>query len=272
MKQILPALAALALAGCAATTQLADPREIAVEADVAPAGAMLSSSMKGLVSQTGPSYVTVIVHEARPPGGKAMDSLPNALTSGSGFVVDSAGHVITAAHVALRQGADVEARGADGRIYNGRVIIVRPENDMALIKLSGFKGTPVTPASNTCMRKGEPIFSLGKPHAQGDIARIGEVESMTFGRAVNYNGYGYPDAMVLKMSTKKGESGGPVFNSSGELTGMVVSTLSDGNGRPLNLAHAIPTAALAGFVCANTSCSPRWQALRAQVPSRCGGA
>jgi len=150
------------------------------------------------------------------------------------------------------------------------VIMVRPDNDMALIKLSGFTGTPVTPASNTCMHKGEPIFSLGKPHAQGDIARIGEVESMTFGRAVNYNGFGYPDAMVLKMSTKKGECGGPVFNSSGELTGMVVSTLSDGNGRPLNLAHAIPTAALAGFVCENTACSARWQALRSQAASRCG--
>jgi S1-C subfamily serine protease len=270
MKQILSALAALALAGCAATAQLAEPREIGVEADVAPAGAVLSPNMKGLVSQTGPSYVTVIVHEGKPPGGKAPDTLPDALTSGSGFVVDNAGHVVTAAHVALHQGADVEARGADGRIYNGHVIIVRPDNDMALIKLSGFTGTPVTPASNTCMRKGDPIFSLGKPHAQGDIARIGEVESMTFGRAVNYNGYGYPDAMVLKMSTKKGESGGPVFNSSGELTGMVVSTLSDGNGRPLNLAHAIPTAALAGFVCENTACSARWQALRSQAASRCG--
>ena len=199
-----------------------------------------------------------------------MDTLPDALTSGSGFVIDSAGHVVTAGHVALHQGADVEARGADGRIYNGHVIMVRPDNDMALIKLSGFTGIPVTPASNTCMHKGDPIFSLGKPHAQGDIARIGEVESMTFGRAVNYNGFGYPDAMVLKMSTKKGESGGPVFNSSGELTGMVVSTLSDGNGRPLNLAHAIPTAALAGFVCENTACSARWQALRSQAASRCG--
>ena len=49
MKQILPVLAALALAGCAATTQLADPREIAVEADVAPAGAVLSPNMKGLL-------------------------------------------------------------------------------------------------------------------------------------------------------------------------------------------------------------------------------
>ncbi len=53
---------------------------------------------------------------------------------------------------------------------------------------------------------------------------------------------------------------------------MVVSTLSDGNGRPLNLAHAIPTAALADFICQNTSCSARWRAVRAQGAGRCGGA
>ena len=171
MKQILPVLAALALAGCAATTQLADPREIAVEADVAPAGAVLSPNMKGLVSQTGPSYVTVIVHEARPPGGRAMDTLPDALTSGSGFVVDSAGHVVTAAHVALRQGADVEARGADGRIYNGRVITVRPENDMALIKLSGSKARrsrlPTTPACARASRSSRSASRMPRATLRG---------------------------------------------------------------------------------------------------------
>ena len=98
---------------------------------------------------------------------------------------------------------------------------------------------------------------------------------MTFGRAVNYNGYGYPDAMVLKMSTKKGESGGPVFNSSGELTGMVVSTLSDGNGRPLNLAHAISTAALADSADAKNTCEisigtdPRWDGVEATLRRAC---
>ncbi len=204
MKQVMAVMAALALAGCAATAQLSDPREISVEADATPAGAVLTPSMKGLVSQTGPSYVTVIVHEGKPPGGKSPDTLPEALTSGSGFVVDDAGHVVTAGHVALRQGADVEARGADGRIYNGHVLKVRPDNDVALIKLSGFAGTPVTPATSACMRKGEPIFSLGKPHAQGDIARIGQVELMSFGRAVNYNGFGYPDAMVLRNEHQKG--------------------------------------------------------------------
>jgi S1-C subfamily serine protease len=121
------------------------------------------------------------------------------------------------------------------------------------------------------MLMGEPVFSLGKPHAMGDTARLGQVESMSFGRAVSYADFGYPDAMVLKMSTRKGESGGPLFNSRGELTGMLVSTLSDGNGRPLNLAHAIPSPMVAKFICANGSCASNWKALARINASQCPG-
>jgi S1-C subfamily serine protease len=119
------------------------------------------------------------------------------------------------------------------------------------------------------LKPGDPIFSLGKPHAQGDTARFGQVEAMSFGRAVAYQGFGYPDAMVLKMDTKKGESGGPVFNEKGELVGMVVSTLSDGNGRPLNLAHAVPLPALAQFMCSEMNCTPQWTSLVSQETHSC---
>jgi S1-C subfamily serine protease len=195
--------------------------------------------------------------------------MPEALTSGSGFIVDTAGHVVSAAHVAVKTGNAVEARAANGKIYAGKVIATKPDNDMSLIRLQRFSGAPVRPAATTCLKPGEPVFSLGRPHAQGDTARIGQLEAMSFGRAVSYESYGYPDAMVLRLNTKKGESGGPVFNRQGELVGMVVSTLSDGNGRPLNLAHAIPLATIARFVCANTSCGGDWQAVAKQDPARC---
>jgi hypothetical protein len=60
-----------------------------------------------------------------------------------------------------------------------------------------------------------------------------------------------------------------VFNSQGELTAMLVSTLSDGNGRPLNLAHAISSPVIAKFLCANTRCSERWRALGRVEVARC---
>jgi S1-C subfamily serine protease len=193
-----------------------------------------------------------------------------ASAAGSGFIIDNNGTVITAAHVALREGSQVDARAPNGRIYSGRVVKIRPGNDVALIKLSGFSGAPVTPAARACMRRGEAVFSLGKPYPQSDVVRLGEVQSMTFGRGVHYRNYGYPDAMVLKLSTRRGESGGPVFNRDGELTGMVVSRLLDSAGKPLNLAHAIPAPALARFVCEATKCSKKWQSLMGQDISRCG--
>ncbi len=275
MRTALPVLFALLLAGCASMgggAQVEAPREISVEADATPAAQVLNSSMNGLVARTSPSYVNLIVHEGKKQQRDTFGEMPEALTSGSGFVIDGNGHVLTAAHVGVKLGTEVEAHSSDGRIYEGRVVAIQPDNDMSLVKLSNFTGSPVTPAASTCLKAGDPLFSLGRPHAQGDTARIGQLESMSFGRAVSYQGYGYPDAMVLRMNTRKGESGGPVFDANGDLVGMVVSTLSDGNGRPLNLAHAIPLSALAKFVCANTQCSERWQAVSKQNSSQCPAA
>jgi S1-C subfamily serine protease len=260
--------AILVLLGCSAT---ATPhRDILIDTSIIPAAAEFSTSIRGLLHQTEPSFVTLVVSGPKTSQlAQASDTPPEHLAAGSGFVIDGSGHIVTAAHVAMREGSEVDARGPDGRIYSGRVVKMRAGNDVALIKLSGFSGAPVTPAARACMRRGEAVFSLGKPYRNPDIARLGKVESMTFGRTVRYRNYGYPDAMVLKLSSRKGESGGPVFNREGELAGMVVSTISDGAGRPLNLAHAIPAPALARFVCEATKCSRKWQALLGQDISRC---
>lgn len=262
----LPVLAILA--ACSGGKALED-RVINVESDAIPTAATPTAQMSDLLRQTSPSYVTITIAEARRKGRPGEGDAGQAVTSGSGFIVDDVGHVMTAGHVAVKQGYTVTARGSDGRLYAGKVIAIRPTNDMALIAVRGLNGKPVEPASSPCMQRGAQVFSLGKPHAQGDTARIGQVESMSFGRAVSYNGFGYPDAMVLRMNTKKGESGGPVFNSAGQLTGMVVSTLSDGNGRPLNLAHAVPSSNLADFLCSQVQCSGRWRVLAGQSTQNC---
>jgi S1-C subfamily serine protease len=262
-------LAAIALVAC--TTNQAhrlDDRVINVETGAVPASVALSSSLAGLVADANPSYVTLIISE-QARGGRKDDKRSSAVTAGSGFLIDPSGYVLTAGHVAMEKGFTVSAKGPDGRIYSGNVVDVKPSHDMALIRLKGYTGTAVQPSDTACLRKGAAIFTLGKPHAQGDTARFGQVEAMSFGRAVAYQGFGYPDAMVLRMDTKKGESGGPVFNDRGELVGMVVSTLSDGNGRPLNLAHAVALPALAEFICSEMTCTATWEALAKQAAQSC---
>ncbi|HFB97561.1 MAG TPA: serine protease [Bryobacterales bacterium] len=194
--------------------------------------------------------------------------ISRGVSSGSGFVVDGAGHVITAGHVAVGPGFRVSARAADGRIHEGSVRAVLPDNDIGLVRLREAVGRPVVPAASPCLKPGQAVFSLGRPRGGGDTARIGSVKSMRFRRAVHYGRFGYPDAMILKMATRRGESGGPVFNENGELVGMVVSTLS-ANGRPLNLAHAIPLPPIARFYCSQTACGPRWRRLAATSIRSC---
>lgn len=268
---LLFSLVAFGLSACTASESVnLESRDIAVDQSAEPANAGTSSTIAHLLPATGPTYVTLTVSEverdaiATNPGTRK-----SAVTSGSGFIVDGSGYVMTAAHVAVQKGNLISARAANGRVYSGKVIGILPGNDMAIIKLRGYTGKAVSPSAPGCRSKGDLIYTLGRPHAQGDTARVGALESLHFGRAVAYGKFGYPDALVLQMGTQKGESGGPVFDANGRLIGMVVSTLSDANGRSINLAHAIPTPTLAGFLCSQTSCSGAWSALAAQPVDSC---
>ncbi len=261
------------LAGCVATDEPPldlESRTIAVEQNAVPAGADAVVSVGHLLPSTGPTYVTLTITKIN-----QFDSVQDqernkfAITSGSGFIVDPNGYVMTAAHVAHEKNYLVSARAANGRIYSGKVVAVDRGNDMALIKLRGYAGKSVTPADSACVPRNALVFSLGRPHAKGDTARLGSLEAMHFGRPVSYGRFGYPDALVVRMSTQKGESGGPLFNDNGLLVGMVVSTLSDQAGNPINLAHAMYVSSLAEFFCSKATCSDRWAALARSSPSNC---
>jgi S1-C subfamily serine protease len=267
-------ICALLLAGCAADPGAGldlESRSIAVEQNAVPtSGAGAAGSVQHLLPSTGPTYVTLTIARPDPSGGIAK--VDQAITSGSGYVVDPSGIILTAAHVGVSKGNSVSARAANGRVYSGKVVAILPANDIAVIKLIGFSGKAVVPAAPGCIAKGDLVYTLGKPHAQGDLARVGAFESRHFGRAVAYGKFGYPDALVLRMGTQKGESGGPLFDGNGRLIGMVVSTLADANGNSINLAHAIPSTALANFYCANAACSQSWTTLASKSVDECGGA
>ena len=262
-------LAAL-LAACATGQDLAlqgDSRDIALVVDAVSGGANGAESLTATIGRVSPSFVTLVI---RKPRDTARDGFGRAkgVASGSGFFLDAAGTVMTAGHVAVAPGLKASARAADGRVHDGKVTAVSTVPDIGLISFSGLKARPVTPAASPCLQKGEPVFSLGRPRRGRETARVGEIVSMRFGTPVRYGRFGYDDAMVVRMNTHRGESGGPLFNARGELVGMVVSTLSRG-GQPLRLAHAIPLPPLARFYCSVGQCSPRWRRLAAMRVSDC---
>jgi S1-C subfamily serine protease len=262
----------LLLASCAATNDGSldiESRDITLNESAEPTSAAGNDELRPVISSISPTYVglrVIKVDSSEPNVDKARGG---AITAGSGYIVDQSGIVMTAAHVSVEKGNDIDARAANGRIYSGKVIAINKTNDMAIIKLRGFSGKAVSPVSPGCVNKGAKVFTLGKPQAQGDLARIGSLQDRHFGRAVRYGKFGYPDALVLHMGTQKGESGGPVFDANGKLIGMVVSTLSDAAGNSINLAHAIPSTALAQFLCSNTQCSSAWASLATRNVDEC---
>ena len=267
-------LAAAILAGCTAGSDI-ESRDFLIQqnSSLAPVQSIAEQRIAKLVNQTSAAYVTLVVCDAENPNpagsGRAADRRGRPATSGSGYVVERSGYVVTAAHVALEKGNTVSARVANGRVYSGTVVAVVPKNDIALIRLRGYSGIAVTPARNACLATGDFVYSLGRPHDQGNTVRVGSVQSASFGRPVAYGKFGYPDAMVLEMGTEKGESGGPLFNQQGEFVGMVVSSVRDGSNRSLNMAHAIPAPAIAGVICGNLDCSEGWRKLAATPDAGC---
>ena len=264
----------LALGACAGDQAVSvETRPIAIDQSASAPGQTGSTdaaAVAGLEPSTSPTYVTLTVAHSTEPQAVSSNGQTTPITSGSGFIVSSDGYVVTAAHVAVAVGNEISARAANERIYTGVVKAIDRSNDMALIKLRTYNGRTTVPAAPACLAKDALVFTYGKPHGRGDTARIGSLQAMHFGRAVNYGDYGYSDAMVLHMGTQRGESGGPVFNGQGQLIGMVVSTLSDANGKSINLAHAQHSNTIARFICANGVCGAGWQALAAKPVDSCG--
>ena len=265
-----PALGvALLLAACAGEQNLelqGDSRDIALVVDAT--AARPDGHLSSAIARTSRSFITVLVKKTR----AAADGFGRAkgVATGSGYFIDSAGTALTAGHVAVASGLKVSARASDGRIHDGKVIAVSSVPDIGLLRLKNVRTAAVVPAASPCLRKGEAVYSLGRPRKQRETARIGELVSMHFAAPVRYGKFGYNDAMVLRLNTRRGESGGPLFNARGELVGMVVSTLSRG-GQSLHLAHAIPLPALARFYCARGNCSARWRKLAGMSTRNCPG-
>ncbi len=258
-----------AVSACNATTDTG--RTIGLSHSVPVSSTAFLKDIGSIIKERDFSYVSLSITKPLDKKLKASP-LPRTIevTTGSGFVVDKKGHIVTAGHVGVSRGWQVLATGPHGHRYRGRVVAIQKIGDMALIKLDRPELlTPVKPVKNPCILPGSPIVSLGKPGLRQDVARVGTLSKLRFNKPVRYLKYGYDDAMVLNLRTQRGESGGPVFDNSGAFLGMIVSTLSSAAGVHLNLAHAIPTPALGKFICTRTKCRPNWRKLSRKKLSVC---
>lgn len=152
---------------------------------------------------------------------------------GSGFIISSDGIILTNAHV-VRDATEVVVKMTDRREYRAKVLGSDPQSDVAVLKIDA-KNLPVVPlAKSNDLKVGEWVLAIGSPYGLDNTVTAGVVSA---------KGRSLPDGNVPFIQTdvavNPGNSGGPLFNTRGEVVG-INSQIYSQTGGYQGLSFAIP--------------------------------
>lgn len=155
---------------------------------------------------------------------------------GSGVVLDSQGRILTNNHV-VSGAQTVQVTLSDGSVYEAKIVGTDPTTDLAVVQLNDPPSDlkPATFADSDDVVVGEPVMALGNPLGLANTATTGIVSALD--RPVTASAEDGSDQVVtnaiqIDAAVNPGNSGGPLFNASGEVIGITssIATLSSGTG------------------------------------------
>jgi serine protease Do len=153
---------------------------------------------------------------------------------GSGFFISADGYAVTNNHV-VDSADKVEVTTDDGKTYTAKVIGTDARTDLALIKVEGGSDFPFAKLSDGKPRIGDWVLAVGNPFGLGGTVTAGIVSAS--GRDIG-NGP-YDDFIQIDAPVNKGNSGGPAFNTEGEVMGVNTAIYSPSGGS-VGIAFSIP--------------------------------
>jgi S1-C subfamily serine protease len=155
-----------------------------------------------------------------------------SIHSGTGFIVQESGYIITNHHV-IADSIDNYVELSDGPRRRYRTIAVLPHEDLALIKIEAEDAlTSVHLGRSHDLMWGEDVLTIGNPHglghtvAPGIISGLNRVRVSTASRTIQ-----------TTAAVNRGNSGGPLFNALGEMIGII--TLADHDAENVGFAIAV---------------------------------
>jgi S1-C subfamily serine protease len=151
---------------------------------------------------------------------------------GTGVLVDAEGHVVTAAHV-VQTADEVVAEFVDGSTVSATVVSSDPELDLALLRLDEVPSAakPVSLGDSDKLKTGEEVVVIGSPFGLSHSVSRGIVSGKHRPKQ-EASGITGTAAEIIQTDAaiNKGNSGGPMFNSKGEVVGIVSFILSQSGG------------------------------------------
>jgi len=218
----------------------------------APTGdlAALQTTFEQIYNQVNPSVVYVEVVEAATTTGSG-NSGPS-MASGSGFVWDMQGHIVTNNHV-VGGATSISVTFWDGTTVTAKVVGQDPNADLAVIKVTvpSSELHPVTVGDSTQVKVGQIVLAIGNPFglenagsmSQGIISGLGrslpvQSSSPTSATTLIYN---IPDIIQTDAAINPGNSGGVLVDIQGQVIGVTAAIESSTNSNA-GIGFVIPSA------------------------------
>ncbi len=193
--------------------------------------AALEGTLSSIYQRVNPSVVHVRVVK-RSSGVLLPGQPPELVGSGSGFVWDKQGHIVTNNHV-VEGAEDIRVTFADGRTVPAKVVGTDPDSDLAVIHVdvAASELHPVRVADSTRLKVGQLAIAIGNPFALTGTMTVGIVSAL--GRALPTETsaamgahYVIPDVIQTDAAINPGNSGGPLLNSRGQVIGVTSAIIS----------------------------------------------
>lgn len=174
--------------------------------------------------------------------------------TGSGFVVDGEGYILTNSHVVgdPRQLQKITASlpEPDGRTFEARYVASDPNSDLAVLKVDDGN-MPVAPlGTSDDILVGEWAIAIGNPFDLGPTVSIGVVSALDRDFSEPQGDYYYRDMIQTDAAINLGNSGGPLVNADGEVIGInsFIYTGGDYSRGSIGIGFAIPIDTAASFL------------------------
>jgi len=153
---------------------------------------------------------------------------------GSGFFISADGYAVTNNHV-VENADNVKVITDDGKTHTAKVIGTDPRTDLALIKVDG--GTfPYVKLADGAPRIGDWVLAVGNPFGLGGTVTAGIISA----RGRDIGASAYDDFIQIDAPVNKGNSGGPAFDTDGNVVGVNTAIFSPSGGS-VGIAFAIPS-------------------------------
>jgi putative serine protease PepD len=171
---------------------------------------------------------------------KGVVEISTGSGTGSGFVYDNEGHVVTNEHV-VNGASTVEVTFWNGKTYDARVVGSDASTDLAVIDVDAPASilSPLDLGNSDSLTVGDEVLAIGSPLGLEQTATSGIVSALHRQMSAP-NGFTINDSIQTDAAINHGNSGGPLLNLSGDVIGVNAQIASDSGGND-GIGFAIPS-------------------------------